>query len=194
MVLSFHVGDNDKNGFLKGNQQVFKFIVVVSFLSRYFHSLTELAGHQVQLLFLSPTHLWMISFIKKGQRFSQCTCGRWWNRFIICLSIRSPVHCHLPTATQQPPDGPTQSHLPQDTVVFFLTEPPSAAALALVQMCNFQKLHVYISRYLFGSGGLRSFVVSSVYFCTLCHEDQRRNSISALISLTKILGTLLQAL
>ena len=57
MVPSFHVGDNDKNGFLKGNQQVFKFTVVVSFLSRYFHSLTELAGHQVQLLFLSPTHL-----------------------------------------------------------------------------------------------------------------------------------------
>lgn len=52
---------------------------------------------------------------------------------------------------------------------------------------------IYISRYLFGSGGLCSFVVSSVYFCTLCHEDQRRNSISALISLTKILGTLLLA-
>ena len=56
MVPSFHVGDNDKNGFSKGNQQVFKFTVVASFLSRYFSALTELARHQVQLLFLSPTH------------------------------------------------------------------------------------------------------------------------------------------
>lgn len=124
MVPSFHVGDNDKNGFSKGNQQVFKFTVVASFLSRYFSALTELARHQVQLLFLSPTHQWMINFIKEGQRFSQLTCGRWWNRFIICLSIRSPVHCHLPTATQQPPEGPTQSHLPQGTVMVSWQSPP----------------------------------------------------------------------
>ena len=43
MVPSFHMGDNDKHGFLKGNQQVFNFTVLVSFLSRYFSYLTELA-------------------------------------------------------------------------------------------------------------------------------------------------------
>lgn len=192
MVPSFHMGDNDKHGFLKGNRQVFKFTVVVSFLSRYFSSFTELArpSSSASLSFCNspmndkihqtraeiyPTDLWQV--MKQVHHLSQ-------HRITCPLP---PANCRpaTPRRTNPIPSAPRHCDVFPDRTSL-CSSPGSCSDVQFSET-------IFISRYLFGSGGLRSFVVSSVYFCTLCHEDQRRNSVSALISLTKILGTLLQA-
>lgn len=168
-----------KMGFQKGNQQVFKFTVVASFLSRYFSSLTELAGHQVQLLFLSPTHQWKINFIKEGQRFFPTDL--WQVMKQVHHLPQNQITCPLPPANCHPttPRGTNLIPSPPRHCHGVLTEPPLCSSPGSCSHVQFSET-IYISRYLSGSGGLHSFVVSSVYFRTLCHEDQRRNSVSAL--------------
>ena len=187
MVPSFHMGDNDKHGFLKGNQQVFNFTVIVSFLSRYFSYLTELArpSSSASLSFsnspmndklhqrraeIYPTDMWQV--VKQVHHLSR-------HRITCPLP---PANCHPATPRRTNPIPSSPRHCD----VF----PNGTSLCSSPGFCSDVQFSetIYISRYLFGS-----FVVSSVYFCALCQEDQRGNSVSALISLTKMLGTLLQA-
>lgn len=178
-----------ENGFWKGNNQLLSFTVVVLFyfIFTYFNSLTEL------VIPLSPTSLSScnspINYKFNPWSAVPFLVDLWQTmergRFVICLSIRSFVHCH-------PADCHTCSIrraswvlFAVKTLVFSLAEPPWLQQSWFSFRCGiFQN---YVSRYIFSSRGLCGFAVSSVYFGALCQEDQRRNRVSfPPTSLTKI--------
>lgn len=134
----------------------------------------------------------MINFIRGGQRFTPTDLWQVVKQVHHLSQHRitcplPPANCHPATPRRTNPIPSSPRHCD--------ASPDRTSLCSSPGFCSDVQFSetIYISRYLFDSGGLCSFVVSSVYFCTLCHEDQRRNSVSALISLTKILGTLLQA-